>query len=140
MYFDVPVESGKIKENFRIKAQKETIDYLVNNGAKVMLAGHISSTDSFLPITEEIGEIIGHTLTLVPHSELNSIGSLFTECPVLLLDNLRQDSREEQNENEFARGLSKGFDFYVNNDFAVCHRNHASVSAITKHLPSLKKK
>ncbi|MBI2677098.1 MAG: phosphoglycerate kinase [Candidatus Yanofskybacteria bacterium] len=134
--FDVPVEAGKIKENFRIKAQKETIDYLANNGAKVMLAGHISSTDSFFSIAEEIGEIIGHTLTLVPHSELNSIGSLFTECPVLLLDNLRQDSREEQNKDEFARGLSKGFDFYVNNDFAVCHRSHASVSAITKYLPS----
>ncbi len=134
--FDVPVNEGRIRENFRIKAQKETVSYLVDNGAKIMLVAHISAVNSFLPIAEQIGNFIGQTLTLMPHSELKVVERRFSECPVLLLDNIRQDPREEKNDENFALSLSQGFDFYVNNDFAVCHRNHASVSAITKHLPS----
>ena len=133
---NVPVENGEIKETFRIKAQKETLDYLVDNGAKILLVAHLNAGDSFLPITEQIGEILRHPLTLVPHSELEVVAELFSEYSVLLLDNIRQDPREEKNDKEFALRLSKGFDFYVNNDFAVCHRNHASVSAITEYLPS----
>ena len=133
---NVPVENGEIKETFRIKAQKETLDYLVDNGAKILLVAHLNAGDSFLPITEQIGEILRHPLTLVPHSELEVVAELFSEYSVLLLDNIRQDPREEKNDKEFALRLSEGFDFYVNNDFAVCHRNHASVSAITEYLPS----
>ena len=125
-----------IAEKFRIKAQKETLDYLVGSGAKVLLVAHLNAGDSFLPITEQIGEILGHTLTLVSHSELGQVAQLFSECSVLLLDNIRQDPREEKNDKELALRLSEGFDFYVNNDFSVCHRNHASVSAISEYLPS----
>ena len=125
-----------IAEKFRIKAQKETLDYLVGSGAKVLLVAHLNAGDSFLPITEQIGEILGHTLTLVSHSELGQVAQLFSECSILLLDNIRQDPREEKNDKELALRLSEGFDFYVNNDFSVCHRNHASVSAISEYLPS----
>jgi len=133
---NVPVEDGEVKETFRIRAQKETLDYLVGSGAKILLVAHLNAGDSFLPIVEQVGDVLGQTLTLVPHSELETVAELFNECPVLLLDNLRQDSREEQNDDGFARDLSKGFDFYINNDFAVCHRDHASVSAVTKYLSS----
>lgn len=136
---DVPIEDGKIGETFRIKAQKGTLDYLVNNEAKVLMAAHLGhevSGASFGPILEEIGEILGQTLTLVPHSELTEIDNLFKAANVLLLDNLRQDKREMENDDRFAAELSEGFDFYVNNDFAVMHREHASVVAIAKRLPS----
>lgn len=144
---DIPVVDGKIGETFRIKAQKETIDYLVNNGAKVLMVAHLGhevSDASFGPVAEEIGEILGQILTLVPHSELAGIGKLFEAANVLLLDNLRQDKREVENNEGFARELftlsssngSKGFDYYVNNCFATMHREHASLVAITKFLPS----
>ena len=134
--FNVPVEEGEIVEVFRIKAAKETIDYLLENGAKVALVSHIEAIESFNPLVEQIGEILGRTLTLVPLSELDSLDNLFNASPILLLDNIRQDRREVENDKEFARELSAGFDFYVNDAFAVCHRDHTSVSAITEQLPS----
>ena len=133
---DVPAAGNKIREPFRIIAQKQTLDYLVNCGAKVLLVAHISAIDSFLPIAEAVGELLGHVLTVVPHNELRTVGGLFVASPVLLLDNIRQDAREETNGDTLAVELAKGFDYYVNNAFAVSHRQHASVSAITKHLPS----
>jgi 3-phosphoglycerate kinase len=134
--FNVPVTDGKIEEIFRIKALKETTDFLLENGAKVAIVSHIESIPNFLPITEQVGEILGQVLTLVPLSELKSIGSLFENCPTVLIDNIRQDSREMENSEGFARELAEGFDFYINDAFAVSHRNHASVLAITNFLPS----
>lgn len=137
--FDVPVVDGRIAEDFRIKAQKETIDYLLDNGARVMLISHLGhdvSGTSFNSIVEQLGLILGQTLTIVPHVELDSVGALFDKCPILLLDNLRQDSREVENNDGFAEELSKGFDYYINDAFAAMHRNHASLVAITRHLPS----
>ena len=145
--FDVPVADGKIVEEFRIKSHQETIDYLLDNGAKIMLVSHLGhdvSNASFLQVVEQLGEILGHTFTLVPHAELDSAGKLFGRCPVLLLDNTRQDQREVDNDDTFAKELStlsssngaSGFDYYVNDDFATAHRRHASIVAITKHLPS----
>jgi len=134
--FNVPVIAGKIAEVFRIKAVKETVDYLLGNGTKVALVSHIEAVESFSLIVEQIGEVLGQTLVLVPFSELNSLDGLFNASPILLLDNVRQDKREIENDKEFARELSAGFDFYVNDAFAVCHRNHASVSVITEYLPS----
>ncbi|MDO8669042.1 MAG: phosphoglycerate kinase, partial [Candidatus Buchananbacteria bacterium] len=137
--FDISILDGKIAENFRIKAQKETVDYLISAGAKVLMVGHLGhdvSSLSFTPIVEELGEILGQTLTLVPHSELGEVNKLFEVSQFLLLDNIRQDSRETENDDGFAAELAKGFNYYVNDAFAVMHREHASVVAITKHLPS----
>lgn len=137
--FDISVKGGKIRENFRIKSHRETLDYLLDNGAKVMLISHLGhdvSEASFAPIVEQLGLILGQTLTLVPHAALDSVGALFDKCPILLLDNLRQDSREVENDDGFAMELAKGFDYYINDAFAAMHRNHASLVAITRHLPS----
>src|SRR3989344_3751618 len=146
--FDVPLRQlpitnnqplTKIGEDFRIKAQKETIDYLISAGAKVLLVGHSghdASDASFGPVVEELGEILGQTLTLVPHSELGGVHKLFEVSQLLLLDNIRQDSREVKNDEGLAVSLSNGFDYYVSNAFAVMHRNHASVAAIAQQLPA----
>ncbi|MBI4160375.1 MAG: phosphoglycerate kinase [Candidatus Yanofskybacteria bacterium] len=136
---DVPVVDGKIAENFRIKSHKEIIDFLLGCGAKIMLISHLGhevSKASFLPVVEQIGEILNQTLTLVPHSEIESADLLFQKCPALILDNLRQDPREVENDAAFAQKLTKGFDLYANDAFAVVHREHSSVVAVAKHLPS----
>ncbi len=134
--FNVPVKNKEIEENYRVKAHKETINYLVDNGAKVLLVSHITAIDGFISIIESLGLCLDRTLTLVPLTELGSIDALFQASPVLLLDNVRQDPREEKNDKEFALDLSKGFDLYINDAFSVSHRSHASVSAIAKTLPS----
>lgn len=137
--FDIPIIDGKIAEDHRIKAQKETIDYLINAGARVLMVvhlGHEISDASFSPIVEELGTILGQTLTLVPRLELASVNFLFEKCQLLLLDNIRQDSLEIQNDDGLAVRLANGFDYYVNDAFATMHRNHTSIVAVTKHLPS----
>ncbi len=137
--FDIPIIDGKIAEDYRIKAQKETIDYLINAGARVLMVAHLGheiSDASFSPIVEELGTILGQTLTLVPRLELASVNFLFEKCQLLLLDNIRQDSLEIQNDDGLAVRLANGFDYYVNDAFATMHRNHTSIVAVTKHLPS----
>ncbi len=137
--FDVPVsDKGQIEEPFRIKKQKETLDYLVSHGAKVVMAAHISDEsvgESFAALIPQLHILLGH--------EISFIKTVAEIAPYLdhyagpaLLDNVRQNEGEKKNDPEFAKKLADGFDLYVNNDFAVCHRDHASVSAITKLLPS----
>jgi phosphoglycerate kinase len=129
----------KIGESFRIRAQKETIDYLMGAGAKVLMVGHLGhevSNASFNPIIEELGTTLGRKIVFVPLKDFITgnwrpeTGNLF------LIDNIRQEPREMKNDKGLALSLSKGFNFYVNDAFAVCHREHTSVSAITEYLPS----
>lgn len=134
--FDVPVGSdGKIQETFRIQRQKETIDYLIGQEARVVMVAHISAVDSFRDLVGQLQDILGRSIVFVEKIEdiaahANDLGM------VALLDNIRRFGGETANDIEFARALAEGFDFYVNNDFAVCHRNHASISAITQFLPA----
>lgn len=115
--FNVPVADGKIQETYRIRAHKETINYLINNGAKITLISHITAIDSFNPLLEQIKTILG------------------TEN-FFLHENIRQNKGEESNDETFAKELATTFDIYINDAFSVSHRNHASIVAITKFLPS----
>lgn len=134
--FNGPVKEGRLANDFKIKAQKETIDYLLGNGAKVLLVSHHDYLQTFFPIVEEVGVTLGQTMSLVPHSEFPSVDVLFQTGSLLLLDNIRQDPREEKNDEELAKEFSQGFDLFVNDAFAVSHRKHALVVAVTKFLPS----
>lgn len=129
-------QAVKVAETFRIEAAKETIDYLLKNGARVVLVSHIEAVESFNPIIEQISEILGRKIVFVPLKDFLTTNYKLQTINLYLVDNIRQDKREVENDKEFTRELSAGFDFYVNDAFAVCHREHASVSAITKYLPS----
>lgn len=137
--FDVPVsDNGQIEESFRIRRQKETLDYLVLHGAHVIMAAHISDESvgqSFSSLIPQFHMLLGHEIGFV--KTVLEIGAYLEHyAGPALLDNIRQNDGEEKNDVGFAKQLATGFELYVNNDFAVCHRNHASVSAITKMLPS----
>ena len=150
--FDVPVsDKGQIEEAFRIKKQKETLDYLVGHGAKVVMVAHISDESvigvghrpllgnsvgqSFSALMPQLHMLLGHEINFLKTAP--EIG-LYLEnyAGPALLDNVRQNDGEKKNDPEFAKQLAVGFDLYVNNAFAVCHRDHASVSAVAKLLPS----
>jgi len=130
--FDVPIVDGKIQESFRIKKQKETIDYLLKHGARIVMMAHIKALDSFASIVPELQTILGHSTQLVLTIEEAASSS----ADFVLLDNIRKHPEEEKNDTAFAQRLAAGFDIYVNNAFAVSHRDHASVSAIAKILPA----
>ena len=134
--FDVPVnEKGQIREPFRIKKQKEMVDWLVEQGAHVTMVAHISAVPSFAELVPQLHILLGREFDFI--KSISDIANHFASMnPVILLDNIRQNPGEEKNDEEFAKQLSSGFNLYINNAFAVCHRNHASVSAITKVLPS----
>ncbi len=133
--FDVPVSSdGKIQETFRIRRQKETVDYLLAAGARVAMVAHISAVKSFTGIVGEIGTILGHDIK--PLYDLSEIADGWADSNLALLDNIRRWPGEEANDPEFAKQLAQGVNLYVNNAFAVCHREHASVSAVARELPA----
>lgn len=115
--FNVPVENEKILDTFKIKAHKETIDYLISRGAKLTLLSHIAAAESFKPLSGQIKILL--------QTEKFS-----------LLDNIRKYKGEEKNSEKLAKELARTFDIYINDAFSVSHRKHASVVAITKFLPS----
>lgn len=133
--FDVPVVEGSISETFRIEKQKETLEYLLDKGARVVMMAHVSATDSFGGLMPQLHLILGKEINFLKKIEDIEI-YLDNYAGPALLENIRQFPGEKENDEGLALNLSKGFDLYVNNAFAVCHRNHASVSAITKFLPS----
>jgi len=127
---------GKIEE-FKIKANLETIDYLINSGASVVMLSHVDPPlDSFSSIIDQITKTLGHEFKFVSLPDFLSGTWNLEPGNLSLIDNIRQDSREVQNDEGFAQELSKGFDFYVNDAFASMHRNHASVVGIAKFLPA----
>src|SRR3989344_6300967 len=137
--FDVPVsDRGKIEESFRIRKQKETLDYLIGHGSKVIMVAHISdqSVDqSFAALIPQLHILLGYEVNFIKSvDEIEQY--LQNYSGPALLENIRQFKGETENTKELASSLSKGFDIYVYNAFAVCHRHHTSVSAITKFLPS----
>ncbi len=133
--FDVPVSNGKISDKFRIEKQKEILEYLIDGGAKVVIVAHISSADSFGDLMPQLHIILGKEINFIKKIE-DIPRYLDNYAGPALLDNIRQFKGEIENDRDFAMSLSKGFELYINNAFAVCHRAHASVSAIAEFLPS----
>ena len=134
--FDIPVsEKGEIEESFRIKKQKETLDYLIEHGAQIVMVAHISAVKTFADLMPQLHLLLGHEVNFIK-SVADIDGYLASYAGPALVDNIRQNEGEEKNDPELAKQLAAGFDLYVNNAFAVCHRDHASVSAVTKLLPS----
>ncbi len=140
--FDVPASDGKIAEKFRIEKQKPAIDRLLENCGVVMIA-HIkdgpkeNGKPSFKPLLQELESVLGHKINFIDDpAKLNQTVVGLKPGELYLLENLRNWPGEEENDTEFAKNLSTGFDVYANNAFAVCHREHASVSAVTHFLTS----
>ena len=145
-------------EDFKVKASKETIDYLLDNGASVVMLSHIDPPlDSFASIIDQIAKVLGGKINLISHHDFfsgtynparttparqsHSGGDIVQSGrlePITynLLENIRQDPREVQNNERLGRDLAVNFDLYVNDAFASMHRNHASLAGVAKFLPA----
>lgn len=121
--FNVPLDGeGNIEDDFRIRQTLPTLKYLLENGAKLILASH------FAPALAGWGQ----GLDIVWKRVKEFIG----EENIIFLENLRFNKGEEGNSEEYAKELAGMADIYVNDAFGVCHRAHASVVGIPKYLPS----
>ncbi len=126
---------GIITEPFRIERQRATLTELLARGARVIVAAHISAVPSFEPLLPQLQRLLGVQMLFCKDFDqkqafLRSPGSL------ALLENLRANPGEEDNNEAFAGELVAGCDLYVNNAFAVCHREHASVATAPLIVPS----
>lgn len=136
---NVPIKNGRVAEGAfgRIAQSIPEIKALLKREAVVILMTHLGDPKGrevkslrVAPIAKEYSRLLKLP---VPVMDLELAKGCDQIC---LLENLRFNPGEEKNDQRFARKLAKLGDIYINNAFGVCHRNHASVSAITKFLPS----
>jgi 3-phosphoglycerate kinase len=132
---NVPIEHGEVKETFRLDQSLPTIKMLSDAGATVIILAHLGSAGASLaPVARYLNSKI--RTTFLTNAEDFKYLNDAPAGSVFLLENLRQDPREEKNSIDFARELAAMGDLYVNEAFSVSHREHASVSALPKLLPS----
>jgi phosphoglycerate kinase len=150
--FNVPITKADgcyiVANDAKIRNSIETVQFLIDHNAKVILCSHLGrpngeivETMSLLPVWQHIVHnniFPGVTIDFVN----NCIGNLrcqameaMTGGEILMLENLRFHDGEQRNDYDFARWLAHDIDIYVNDAFSVCHRKHASVCAITSHIP-----
>ena len=142
--FNVPQDvDGNILDDFKIKKSLPTIQYLLEQNAKIILMSHLDvlengtmpTMDSVKSKLEELlGVSIKKTDDCVGPEVLKSANNLQTG-EILLLENVRFHKEETENSEAFTKELADLGDIYINDAFAVCHRAHASVAGVPKYLP-----
>jgi phosphoglycerate kinase len=147
--FNVPVDekSGTISDDSRIRAALPTIDYLREKKAKVILMSHLGRPKGKVVddlrlgiLAQRLAQILGKQVKVTTDcigSEAEKAVDGLQNGDVLLLENLRFYPDEEKGSEAFAQALSRLGDVYVNDAFGTSHRSHASMSVITKFLPSV---
>ena len=134
--FNVPFDTqGHIVDDTRILAHLETIHYLTQHKARVVLLAHLGNTQASLkPIADILSKHLGQTVHFCSTCVGDVAEKAVTATPlggVILMENLRMHAGEKENDMDFATQLARLGDVYVNDAFATAHREHASVCAIT---------
>jgi phosphoglycerate kinase len=146
--FNVPQdEKGNITEDTRIAGAVPTIKYAVEQGAKVVLASHLGRPKgekkpkyTMAPAAKRLSQLLGKKVVQAPDCfgpEVDKLIDAMKPGDVVMLENVRFYAGEEKNDPAFAKQLVNGCEIYVNDAFAVSHRAHASVEAITKIVPTI---
>jgi len=145
---NIPLDdNGDITDETRIISSLPTIDYLIKNNAKIILASHLGRPKGKFveklkmdPVAKTLEKHLGieikKTNKVTSDEVKNKIKDL-KSGDVLLLENLRFDPREKSNDDSFSRELAELADIYVNDAFGTSHRRHASMVGICKHIPSV---
>ena len=135
--FNVQIVDGKITDAFRIEQSMPTINALRNAGARIAIVAHLGRPKgarnmeyTLAPIAKYMG------VPLIADCLNKDFLAGMHDGDVVLLENVRFYAGEEENDSDFAKKLSDGFDLFVNDAFAVSHRAHASTVGVTKYLPS----
>ncbi len=137
--FDVPIVKGEIEDDSRLISGLETIKFLLDEGSTVIAAGHIGrpvGEDAKLS-TEPIARWFMRKFldTDFRKAKIDEFKGFMLNDSFFVLENLRFDKGEEENDEDFSKRLGALADIYVNEAFAVSHRSHASITGIAKLLP-----
>ena len=145
--FNVPLDENlNITDKTRIVAALPTIKYLLEHNAKIILCSHLGRPKgevkkefSLAPVAKELSKELGKEVKLaedIVGPSAKELTSNMKDGDIVLLENVRFDPREEQNDDEFSKELASLADIYVNDAFGTCHRAHASTAGVAKYLPS----
>jgi phosphoglycerate kinase len=141
--YNVPLdETGAITDDKRIKATVPTLEYLWQNGARVVLCSHLGRPkgkrdpkQSLRPCAERLAQILSRPVAFVDDcigDKVEKTKAVMQPGDVLLLENLRFYAQEERNDPKFCEQLAQNIDFYVNDAFGSAHRAHASTEGVAQ--------
>jgi len=145
--YNVPLKSGKVIDNSKIKLSLPTINYLLQKKCKIVLATHLGRPEGKIVSKLRVNPLAKELKKLLPHEKITKLNDcLGSEIKkkiekgkpgeIFLLENLRFYLEEKENDFSFAHSLANLAEIYINNAFGVSHRKHASLDAITKFIPS----
>ncbi len=141
---NVPINNGKILDNFRIIKSVEYVQKIENISKNITFISHlgrpkgIESSLSLKPVADEMSKLLNRDVTFINENIYEEIENLFKtrNKEIFLLENLRFNEGEINNENNFAKELAKPFDTFILDAFGASHREHASIVGIGNYLDS----
>lgn len=145
--FNVPLDENlNITDDRRIRSSLATINYAIDEGAKVILASHLGRPKgkvdprySLAPVAKRLKRLLNKDVIFAPDCigpQVKNIIDKMQPGDVVVLENLRFHEGEEKNDEGLAKALASLADYYVNDAFGTAHRNHASIVGIPKFLPA----
>jgi len=142
--FNVPMKDGVIGDDNRIRQALESIRYLIERKARVVLTSHLGRPSgepdpafSLKPVADYLGTLLDANVHFAPDcigEQAESVINEAKEGEIVLLENVRFHKEEKANDEEFSRKLAAHGDFFVNDAFGSSHRAHASVAGVTRFL------
>ena len=147
--YNVPLDNGEIKDDFRIKSSIPTIKALLKRGCRVVIVSHLGRPEgvrvpelSLEVVANRLGELLDRQVAFVSDCIGDMVAMTVRHLPqnsVVLLENVRFYPGDEQNDMDFAKQLAKssGAQYFVQDGFGVAHRAQASTSAIAQVLPAV---
>lgn len=144
--FNVPIIDGKITDDRRITESLKTINYLINNHAKIILCSHLgrpkgvfSEEFSLKPVAKRLSELLETPIAMaadVVGTSAQTLAADLKDGEVMLLENIRFCKEETENDDEFSKKLASLAEVYINDAYGVSHRAHSSTCDVAKYLPS----